>query len=80
MLSLIISEKRPLKALSIKGIVPSVKSIADGSYPWFKSFYVVTRAESPRMSRSFVEFVFSARGRQILSTLGHWLPEAKTAP
>lgn len=80
MLSLIISEKRPLKALSIKGIVPSVKSIADGSYPWFKSFYLVTKADSSPSSRSFVEFALSARGRQILSTLGHWLPEAKTAP
>jgi phosphate transport system substrate-binding protein len=69
-----------LKALSIKGIVPSVKSIADGSYPWFKSFYLVTKADSSRSSRSFVEFALSARGRQILSTLGHWLPEAKTAP
>jgi phosphate transport system substrate-binding protein len=80
MLSLIVSEKRPLKALSIKGIVPSVKSIADGSYPWFKSFYLVTKADSSPSSRSFVEFALSARGRQILSTLGHWLPEAKTAP
>ena len=80
MLSLIVSEKRPLKALSIKGAVPSVKSIADGSYPWFKSFYLVTKVDSSPSSRSFVEFVFSARGRQILSTLGHWLPEAKTAP
>jgi phosphate transport system substrate-binding protein len=80
MLSLIISEKRPLKALSIKGIVPSVKSIADGSYPWFKSFYLVTKADSSPSSRSFVEFALFARGRQLLSTLGHWLPEAKTAP
>ena len=80
MLSLIVSEKRPLKALSIKGVVPSVTTIADGSYPWFKSFYVVTKADSSPSSRSFAEFVLSARSRQILSTLGHWLPEAKTAP
>jgi len=80
MLSLIVSEMRPLQALSIKGIVASVKSIADGSYPWFKSYYVVTKADSSPSSRSFVEFALSARDRQILSTLGHWLPEAKTAP
>lgn len=80
MLSLIVSEKRPLKALSIKGIVPSVKSIADGSYPWFKSFYLVTKTDAPSASRSFVEFVSSARGRQLLSTLGSWVPETKTAP
>lgn len=79
-LSLIVSEKRPLKALSIKGVVPSVKSIADGSYPWFKSFYLVTKVDSSPSSRSFAEFVLSARGQQILSALGHRLPEAKTVP
>ena len=80
MLSLIISEKRPLKALSIQGVAPSVKSIADGSYPWFKSFYLVTKIDASSASRSFVEFVSSSRGRQLLPTLGYWLPEAKTAP
>jgi len=80
MLSLIVSEMRPLQALSIKGIVASVKSIADGSYPWFKSYYVVTKADSSPSSRSFVEFVLSARGRQFLSTLGYGLPMTQPAP
>jgi len=80
MLSLIVSEKRRFKALSIKGVVPSIKTVADESYPWFKSFYLVTKADSAPSLRSFVEFVLSARGWQILLTLGHWLPEAKTAP
>jgi len=78
--ALIVSERRPLKALSIKGVVPSVKSIADGSYPWFKSFYLVTKADSSPSSRSFVEFVLSARGRQLLSTLGYGLPMTQPAP
>ena len=77
MVSLILSEKRPLKALSIKGVVPSVKTIADGSYPWFKSFYVLTKAESSPSCRLFVDFVLSPRGRQILSSLGYWIPDEK---
>jgi phosphate transport system substrate-binding protein len=80
MVSLIVAENRPLKALAIKGVAPSVKTIADGSYPWFKSFYLVTKADSPPSSRLFVEFVLSPRGRQLLSTLDYGLPMTQPAP
>lgn len=73
---LISAEKRALKALSVKGIAPSPKSIADGSYPWFKSFYVVNKADGSAAARAFAEYVTSARGQQIVAKLGHWLPEA----
>ena len=75
--ALIISEKRDLKALSINGVAPNVKTLGDGSYPWFKSFYLLTRAESSPASKLFVEFASSPQGRKILFSLGHWLPETK---
>ncbi|MSP38946.1 MAG: hypothetical protein EXR70_10695 [Deltaproteobacteria bacterium] len=73
---LISAEKRALKALSVKGVVPSAKSIADGSYPWFKSFYIVNKTNGSATARAFADFVVSARGQQIIAKLGHWLPEA----
>jgi len=73
---LILAEKRALKALSVKGVAPSAKSIADGAYPWFKSFYVVNKMDGSAAARSFAEFVTSARGEQLIAKLGHWLPEA----
>jgi phosphate transport system substrate-binding protein len=76
---LILAEKRSLKALSVRGVVPSPKSIADGSYPWFKSYYVVKKADASAAARLFAEFVTSARGQQIVAKLGHWLPEAGAA-
>jgi len=74
-LCLILSEKRALNALSVKGIVPSPKSIANGSYPWFKSFYILAKPEASAVARQFAEFVLSARARPMLEKLDHWLPD-----
>lgn len=73
-LSLILSEKRGLTPLTVKGIAPSPKNIANGSYPWFKSFYLSTRGQTSAPARQFVEFVMSAQGQEIVAQLGHWLP------
>jgi len=72
-LALILSERRPLKALSINGIPPSPRAIADGSYPYFKTFYLVTRRTPSPPAKRFLEFVGSAPGREILSRLGYWV-------
>jgi phosphate transport system substrate-binding protein len=80
MLSLIMSEKRALKRLAIGGAYPAVKHIPEGSYVWFKTFYILTPSQPTPSARAFVEFVFSRRGRQTLSASGHWSLPAKKAP
>lgn len=76
-LALIFSEKRALKALVLDGVTPSPKAIADGSYPYFKSMYVVTRPSPSGLAQQFVSFVFSAQGRSILEQIGYWVAETK---
>lgn len=77
-LALINSEKRSLKALAINGVTPSPKTIADGTYPYFKSMYLLTKAKQPsQATQEFVSFVLSTRGREILGQLGHWVVENK---
>lgn len=78
-LALIISEKRPLKALSLNGVVPSPKTIADGSYPYMKSMYLITGSKPSSLAQQFVSFVLSPQGREILAQLGHWVVEGKTS-
>lgn len=77
-LALIISEKRSLKALSLNGVMPSPKTIADGSYPYFKSMYAITGHKPSELTQQFVSFVLSGPGRNILAQLGYWVVEAKT--
>jgi phosphate transport system substrate-binding protein len=75
-LALLISEKRPLKALSLNGVTPSPKTIANGSYPLFKSIYVVTAAKPSELTAEFMRFLRSPSGREIVTQLGHWLGNA----
>ncbi len=79
LLALLISESRSLKPLSLNGVMPSPKTIADGSYPYFKSLYMLTKAQpqASEMTQRFISFVLSAQGHKILAQLGHWVVETK---
>jgi phosphate transport system substrate-binding protein len=72
-LALILSEKRQVKVLTLNGIAPDAKSIADGSYPLYKQLLLITGPKTPAPAHEFVTFVRSAAGREILSQAGHWV-------
>lgn len=72
-LAMILSEKRSLKALKLNGAEPSVKSIARGSYPYYKQMVLVTGPKTPPSAMRFIAFVQSPAGRQILTRAGHWV-------
>ena len=66
----VISEKQPVNVLSFNGVKPSVKAIADRSYPLVKPFYLVTTPKTPAEARQFATFVLSPAGRKILTKSG----------
>jgi len=70
-LTQIVSEKRPLKILSFNGVTPSTKTLANGSYPLFKSLYMVTKIEPSVLVQRFIDFVRSLGGRKILEESGN---------
>jgi phosphate transport system substrate-binding protein len=67
----IIPEKRNLNVLSLNGVKPSVRTLADGTYPYFKDLYIITGPKSSPLVRQFIDFVFSSSGQSILSKTGH---------
>jgi len=73
-LSLILAEKRALRAVPLDKIVPSKENMAQGSYRLFKSFFISTRAQASPDARLFVDFVLSPEAKPILESLGHWVP------
>jgi phosphate transport system substrate-binding protein len=75
-LALIISEKRSLKALTLDGVAPSPKTIADGSYPYFKSIYALTGTKPSALTEEFMAFLRGKAGQEILTRVGHWVVEA----
>jgi phosphate transport system substrate-binding protein len=70
-LALMVSEKRPIRALSIDGVRPSVEALAGGQYPYYKSFYIVTGAEMTPAARAFFDFVLSEEGTAVLARTGN---------
>jgi phosphate transport system substrate-binding protein len=72
-LAQLISEERSLIPLPFDGIMPSQANFASGIYPIFRSFSVVTGREPTPLAKSFIDFLTSAEGRDILLKNGHFV-------
>jgi len=60
------------KALSVNGVLPSVKTALDDSYPLSRSLYLATKgkAKSGSVEKAFIDYVLSARGKIIVKEAG----------
>jgi phosphate transport system substrate-binding protein len=76
-LAQIISEKRALQAMTFNGVVPGVRTLASGQYPYYKPLFMVTALEASALTQQFQAFVSSAAGRDILLANGHWIAPTK---
>lgn len=74
-LAMILAERRDIRVLPIAGVSPSVKSLKDKTYPYFKRMFLVTRGQGAEHLAKFVAFVRSAEGRAQLERIGHLVPE-----
>lgn len=70
-MSIVIAQGRPIKVLGLDGTFPSLKGMADGSYPYSKPFYLVTTAQASPLAKEFVAFVRSSHGMKLLTASGH---------
>lgn len=73
-LALIESEKRPLLAVAIDGVMPTTANLANGTWTLMKPLYLVTGAQPGAATQRFVAFVRSAEGRRMLAAVGHAEP------
>lgn len=73
-LSLINSESRPLRALTLDGVEPTVGNTASGKYPHAKRFFLITKLEPSAAVKRFIAFMQSPDGREILMRAGNWIP------
>ena len=73
-LALIESEKRPLTALTIDGVAPTLANLGSGQWKLHKPLYMVWTDKPSAQLQRFVAFVQSAEGRRILAAAGHGQP------
>ena len=70
-LAQIMSEKLALQPLALDGVVPSLQTLNDGSYRYFKTFSLVSAPKTTPLVQQFIAFVQSPVGKQILEKNGH---------
>jgi phosphate transport system substrate-binding protein len=69
-LTMVTLEKRSIRVLPLDGVIPTRKSLIDGSYPHFKEFFFITGKTLSPAARRFIEFARSREGAAILSQAG----------
>lgn len=69
-LSQTIAEKRKVHLLSYEGTAASLKTMADGTYPYSKELHFVVTARRQPIVQDFLAFVASAGGEEILRQVG----------
>lgn len=73
-LALIESENRPLVALTLDGVAPTLANLANGSWKPHKPLIMVLADKPTPLVQQFVAFVQSAQGRRIMAAAGHGQP------
>ena len=80
-LALIVGEKRPLTALALDGVTPSMETMTSGTYPLTKTILVITRHQEPRPAiAAFVRFLRTAEARAIVAGTGFLPLPARPEP
>jgi phosphate transport system substrate-binding protein len=75
--ALLQSERRRARALAIEGVAPTLENVADGSYPYVKTMYLVVTQDAPASVMKFVQFAGSGAGRRVLAEMGHLPPTTR---
>ncbi len=70
-LALIATEKRPLVAISIDGVAPSLANLVSGAYAHSKAMHLVQSGKSNALAQRFAAYVLSADAQRILQGAGH---------
>ena len=72
-MSIVRAEKRRLNLLSVNGVAPSTNALADGSYRYVKTMYLVWNGADADAAVRFNAFIASREGRQLLLNAGYWV-------
>ena len=59
-----------IKVVSIDGATPSVKSVQDHSYPYWRPTFYYTNGEPSGLAKQFVDFTLSSTGQKIVAQVG----------
>ena len=65
-----------VKAVAIGGVAPVAASVNEGKYPFARVLHLYTnKAKESPAARGFIQFIQSARGREIVDQMGFVPPK-----
>src|SRR3954471_4191705 len=59
-----------IKVVSIAGATPSVRSVQDHTYPYWRPTFYYTNGEPTGIAKTFLDFTLSAAGQKIVNQVG----------
>lgn len=68
-----IEKGRPIKLLSLDGVVPTSKTIYSGKYPVRRDLNLVMYDDASDLAKAFVEYITKGEGRKIITEKGFLL-------
>jgi phosphate transport system substrate-binding protein len=64
------AKRRKVKLLSLNGIAPTKENVANGTYPFFRPLYLMTKGEPKREVKAFLDWLLSPEGQKVVSDQG----------
>jgi len=58
------------KGLAINGVVPSVQTVQDGTFPIWRYLYMITNGQPQGLAKDFIDFIGSSSGQAIVEEQG----------
>lgn len=66
----VLGESLPLAVLSLNGVAPTLKNLAQGTYPLAKEIRFATTARSAASAAKLLAFIYSRKGRALAGKAG----------
>lgn len=63
----------PVRLVALDGIEANLHNVADGSYPMFRTLYLVSKGQPDPNAQLLIDFLHSAEGKQIIKQ-GRYVP------
>ena len=64
-------QNKKIKLLSIDGIIPSIETIQNGTYPYSEYFYAITTNTQNENVNAFIEWILSEQGQYLVKKTGY---------
>jgi phosphate transport system substrate-binding protein len=59
-----------VKVVSIDGATPSIQTVQNHSYPYWRPTFYYTNGEPSGIAKSFLDFTLSSAGQKIVNQVG----------